>query len=86
MTPERFTLIRRNIARVLKDCSGFLYPEAALFTETNFQLRPRPAATLAEFEHVIARMELARHILRHNAGDEGVKVKLTELGEAEFPQ
>jgi hypothetical protein len=59
-----------------------LVPEVQLLRELNFQLQP--PATLSEFEHVIGRMEEARQIIRHPVQDEGIKTKLTPLGEAEL--
>ncbi len=82
MKPERFISIRSNIARILGDCAPYLVPENQLRIELNLQLRP--PATLTEFNHVIAEMELGRHIIRTTKPNEGIKVKLTELGEAEF--
>ncbi|HWD21060.1 MAG TPA: hypothetical protein VHB20_17465 [Verrucomicrobiae bacterium] len=82
MKPTRFALIRANIAAILEQCAPMLVPEERLEFELNLQLRP--PATVTEFEHVLARMEQARHILRHRTDEEGVKTKLTELGEAEL--
>ena len=82
MTPTRFALIRANIAAILDQCSPLLVTEERLQFELNLQLQP--AATVIEYEHVLARMEAARQILRHRTQDEGVKTKLTDLGCAEL--
>ncbi len=82
MPPTRFASIRASIAAVLDQCAPALVLEDRLLFELNLQLLP--PATLAEFEHVLARMEAARQILRHRTQDEGVKSKLTDLGQAEL--
>jgi hypothetical protein len=82
MTATRFAVIRATIASILDQCSPLLVPEERLAFELNLQLRP--PATVSEYEHVLARMEAARQILRHRTEDEGVKSKLTDLGRAEL--
>ena len=82
MSPTRFATIRASIAAILDQCAPALVPEERLRFELNLQLQP--ASTIAEFEHVLARMEAARQILRHRTDDEGVKSKLTDLGQAEL--
>jgi len=82
MNPNRFAVIRATLGAILDQCSPLLVPEDRLGFELNLQLRP--PATTSEYEHVIARMEAARQILRHRTEDEGVKIKLTDLGRAEL--
>jgi len=82
MPPTRYALIRATIAAILDQCAPALVPEERLQFEVNLQLAP--PATVSEFEHVVARMEAARQILRHRTEDEGLKTKLTELGQAEL--
>ena len=85
MKSPRFLQIRRAVAQVLNDCAPMLVPEDRLFTEANNNLRGlNAAATLAEFEQAIGTMEQDRHILRQRSDHEGVKTKLSELGEAEL--
>ena len=63
MTPTRFASIRARLAAILDQCAPALVPVEQLQFELNLQLLP--PATLAEFEHVLARMEAARQIMRH---------------------
>jgi len=58
-------------------------PETQLLLDVRLCLLPM--ATMSEFEHVLNRMEEAKQIIRHRTEDEGIKVKLSEVGEAEFP-
>jgi len=82
MTAIRFATIRAHLATILDQCAPSLVPEERLLFELNLQLLP--TATAAEFQHVLARMEAARQLLRHRTEDEGVKSKLTDLGQAEL--
>jgi hypothetical protein len=82
MTLFRRHQIRFNIAQVLDHCEPMLVPETRLRDEVNLQLRP--AATLLEFDQVIALMEVSHHILRHRNDENIVKTKLTEEGRAEL--
>jgi hypothetical protein len=82
MNPVRFSILRSTVARILKQTKPMLYPETLLLNDV--RLLVDQAATEVEFRHVIQRMEAARQILRISSDDEGVKVKLTELGEAEL--
>jgi hypothetical protein len=82
MTPLRFSIIRGNIARLLHAAKPMLCQEAELSFSAKMAMSPPP--TQGEFDHVIQRMEQAGQIIRHRTEDEGVKTKLTEVGEAEL--
>ncbi len=84
MNPVRFSLIRAQAAKMLRMNKPYLQSEEQLLEDIRLFVRPAP--TELEFNHVMLRMEQAKQIIRHRTGDEGVKVKLTELGEAEFPE
>jgi hypothetical protein len=83
MPPTRRHQIRSAIAEVLNQTEGWLYPESRLFDNINLVM-VRPPATLAEFEEVIARMEIARQLIRFRTQDEGIKSKLSDEGKAEL--
>jgi hypothetical protein len=84
MNPTRFQLLRANVALLLGQARPLLYPESRLAADLQVIVRPTP--TQSEFEHVIGRMERAGQVVRHRTEDEGVKTKLTEVGEAELLQ
>jgi hypothetical protein len=84
MTPTRFTLLRARIAKILHSGAPMLTPESQVLDDLRSIYRID--ATELEFNHVILRMEQAKQIIRHQTQDEGVKTKLSELGEAEFPE
>ena len=84
MNAIRFLLLRSHIALLLRQSEPLLYPEERLASDLKLITSPEP--TRSEFEEVVARMEKARHILRSRTEDEGVKMKLSELGEAELPR
>ena len=83
MTPTRLNQIRSAIVEVLDQTEGWLYPETTLFKNINLAM-VRPEATLAEFEEVIGKMEVNRHLIRFRTKDEGIKSKLSDEGKAEL--
>ena len=83
MNPNRFHQLRRAIADVLHQTDGWLYPEPTLFNNINLVM-VRPGATLAEFNDVMTKMEIAHHVLRYRGDDGVLKSKLTDEGKAEL--
>ena len=82
MTPVRLNIIRASLAELMNAAKPMLTPEYRLKFDIKQTVIPAP--TDAEFDHVISRMEAAGQIVRHRTEDEGVKTKLTEVGEAEL--
>lgn len=82
MNPTRFTSIRANLAQVLHNCEPYLVPEKNLLFELNLQLEPNASPT--EFTYVTERMKAAGQLLTTAVPDEGIKLKLTDLGRAEL--
>lgn len=84
MNPTRFQLLRGYIARLLNAAKPNLYPEGDLFIGLCTVVVPKPVES--EFETVLQRMEHSKQILRHRTEYEGVKTKLTDVGESELLQ
>jgi hypothetical protein len=82
MNTTLFKLIRQHVADLLNAAAPMLTPESQLLADVRLFVRPAP--TQAEFEHVIARMEEDGQIIRHRDVDEGMKLKLSEVGVAEL--